>query len=262
MKPLPGITMAYASKTISGFPFNIDVVFTGFTVEGQGAHGPFRWTTEKFALHRLTYGRAQDIYEAAGNQTLIWADGHGKSHELNFLPGLLHASAGMDGRGLLRFDLEAVAAAGQDSDGVPFTAAHAGLHLRRDPKADALDLMISGDDIKTSGSIAGLFGDHIKSLKLYATLSQDRHSRRCWRGRHPGRRRRPSGTARMARWRSVRWRSRPAVSISPPMPSTTAATSCAAYSTRFIEVFYRGRNSARRCPGRYRQCRGGWRGSG
>src|SRR5581483_1864200 len=26
---VPGITVSYASKTISGFPFNIDVVFTG-----------------------------------------------------------------------------------------------------------------------------------------------------------------------------------------------------------------------------------------
>jgi hypothetical protein len=169
---LPGITVSFATKTISGFPFNIDVLFTGFAVEGQGAHGPFRWTTEKFALHRLTYGRPQDIYEAAGNQSLSWTDGGGKSHALKFLPGLLHASTVMDGRGLLRFDLEAVASAGSDSAGMGFTAAHTQLHLRRDPKLNALDLMVSGDDIKTSGSIAGLFGDHIKSLKLYATLTQ------------------------------------------------------------------------------------------
>ncbi len=169
---LPGITVSYAGKTISGFPFNIDVVFTGFVVEGQGAHGPFRWTTENFALHRLTYGRAQDIYEAAGHQTLSWTDGGGKNHQLMFLPGSLRASAITDGRGLLRFDLDTVAAAGSAGDGTPFTAARTQLHLRRDPKANALDLMASGDDIKTSGSIAGLFGDHIKSLKLYATLTQ------------------------------------------------------------------------------------------
>jgi hypothetical protein len=169
---VPGITLSYATKTISGFPFNIDVVFTGFAVEGQGAHGPLRWTTENFALHRLSYGRTQDIYEAAGKQTLNWTDGGGKSHALKFLPGLLHASSVMDGRGLLRFDLEAVAAAGSDSAGAAFTAAHAQLHLRHDPKADGLDLMISGDGIKASGSIAGLFGDQIKSLKLFATLTQ------------------------------------------------------------------------------------------
>jgi hypothetical protein len=168
---LPGITVSYASKTISGFPFNIDILFNGFVVEGQGAHGPFRWTSEKFALHRLTYGRPQDIYEAAGNQSLRWTDGHGQSHQLKFLPGLLHASTVMDAQGLLRFDLEAVAAAGSDGAGTGFTAAHTQLHLRHDPKANALDLMISGDDIRTKGDIAGLFGDHIKSLKLFATLT-------------------------------------------------------------------------------------------
>jgi hypothetical protein len=169
---LPGITVSYASKTISGFPFNIDVVFTGLTVEGQGAHGPFRWSTEKFALHRLTYGRAKDIYEAAGNQSLSWTDGGGRNHLLNFLPGSLRASAVMDGRGLLQFDLDVAAAAGRDSDGAQFTAARAQLHLRRDPKANALDLMISGDDIKPTGNIARLFGGHINSLRLYATLTQ------------------------------------------------------------------------------------------
>src|SRR5471032_112317 len=74
----PGITLSYASKTISGFPFNIDVVFTDFVAEGQGAHGPFRWTSDKVALHRLTFGRIQDLYEAAGNQTLSWTDARGK----------------------------------------------------------------------------------------------------------------------------------------------------------------------------------------
>ena len=149
------------------------MVFTGFTVEGQGAHGPFRWTTEKFALHRLTYGRAQDIYEAAGNQTLIWTDGRGKSHQLNFLPGSLRASA------IMRWT-RACCVSISTWLPPPATTAMAPVSPRRGascicaaiPKADALDLMISGDDIKASGSIAGLFGDHIKSLKLYATLTQ------------------------------------------------------------------------------------------
>jgi len=169
---LPGITLSYTGKTISGFPFNIDVLFTGFAVEGQCSLGTFPATTKKFALHRLTYGRPQDIYEAAGNQSLSWTDGESKTHALKFLPGLLHASTVMDERGLLRFDLETVAAAGSDNAGVAFTAAHAQLHLRRDPKLDALDLMVSGDGIKTSGIIAGLFGDTIKNLKVYATLTQ------------------------------------------------------------------------------------------
>jgi hypothetical protein len=167
----PGIRVSYAGKTISGFPFNIDVVFNGFSVEGTGAHGPFHWTTEHFALHRLTYGPAQDIYEAAGSQTLRWTDGGGGAHAVKFLPGSLRASSSVDGKGLARFDLELVAAGGSDTDGKPFTAAHAQLHFRRDPKEDAIDLQASGDDITVQGELKP-FGGHIKSLSLYLTLSE------------------------------------------------------------------------------------------
>jgi hypothetical protein len=33
-------------------------------------------------------------------------------------------------------------------------------------------VMIRGDEIKSAGPIAGLFGDHIKTLRIYATLTQ------------------------------------------------------------------------------------------
>jgi hypothetical protein len=168
----PGVQLSYTSKTISGFPFNIDVVFTGFVAEGQGAHGPFRWTTEKFALHRLVFGRIQDLYEAAGQQTLSWTDGGGKSHALKFLPGSLRASAIGDDNGLARFDLEMIAASGTDSDGASFSSADSQLHLRRDIKADTLDVMLRGDDIKSAAPIAGLFGNRIKTLRIYATLTR------------------------------------------------------------------------------------------
>jgi hypothetical protein len=169
---LPGITVSFATKTVSGFPFNLDILFTGFVVEGRGAHGPFRWTSEKFALHRLTYGPDQDIYEAAGNQSLSWTDGAGRAHGVKFLPGVLHASSIGGDRGLLRFDLELVAAGGSDSGGGAFTINAAQLHLRRDPKADAIDLMVKADEVKAKEDIAHLFGDHIKSLTLYASLTQ------------------------------------------------------------------------------------------
>ena len=169
---LPGITLSFDSALVSGFPFNLDVVFTGLAVSGEGAHGPLRWTSEKFALHRLTYGPAQDIYEAAGSQSLSWTDGGGRSHAVKFLPGALRASIVADRRGLTRFDLDMVAAGGTDEDGAPFTINGAQFHMRRDPKSDALDLMLKGDEITAKDDIAHLFGDHIKSLSLYATLNQ------------------------------------------------------------------------------------------
>src|SRR5690606_27398182 len=87
---VPGITISFAGKTISGFPFRVDVVFTGFKVAGQGAHGPFAWSSEKFAMHALTYGRTQDIFEAAGQQALAWTDGRGQQRSVTFVPGSLH----------------------------------------------------------------------------------------------------------------------------------------------------------------------------
>lgn len=155
---VPGVTFSYTSKTISGFPFNIDVVFAGFKVSGAGAHGPFAWSSEHFALHTLTYGPEKYIFEAAGQQALAWTDGAGVMHRAVFLPGSLRASSLADDRGLARFDLDLVAAAGKN-----FTAAHFQFHLRRDPQADALDLMVSADAAKAPGL-------QIHTLSDYLTL--------------------------------------------------------------------------------------------
>jgi hypothetical protein len=163
---VPGITLSYSSKTISGFPFNIDVVFTGFKVQGAGAHGSFAWQSDRFALHALTYGAIRQIYEMAGQQSLSWHDGSGKSHHITFLPVAMHASADMNAKGLNRFDLDITGLGGKDSDGAAFTIARAQFHMRHDPKMDALDVMISADQAKTSSL-------SFNSLSAYSTLSHD-----------------------------------------------------------------------------------------
>src|SRR5262245_33092757 len=63
---LPGVTLDWARADVSGFPFRIDVVFQGLSAHGQGARGPFRWDSERFAVHSLTYGADKDVFEAAG----------------------------------------------------------------------------------------------------------------------------------------------------------------------------------------------------
>jgi hypothetical protein len=156
---MPGITISFASKTISGFPFRVDVVFKGFKVAGQGAHGPFAWDSENFAMHALTYGRTQDIFEAAGQQALAWTDAEGQSRALTFLPGSLHASAIADRNGLSRFDLDIVDAGGKDRDGGGFAVTRAQFHLRRN--GSGLDLM---------GRLDGLKGA-ANALETYVTLT-------------------------------------------------------------------------------------------
>ncbi len=148
----PGIIIDWRGKTLSGFPFNLDLVLEGVSVKGAGAHGPFAWESDRFATHSLTYGRAQEVMEAAGQQRLSWMDADGAAHDLSFLPGALHASAVFEGKGLLRFDLDITEADGRGGP-VPFTARRLQFHLRRDPGQDMLDLVASADNLSTGGAV-------------------------------------------------------------------------------------------------------------
>src|ERR1700761_8649152 len=89
---MPGVTIDWDKVDVGGFPFRLDADFVNFRVAGAGAHGPFQWRTEKFALHALTYGRAKTVYEAAGQQQVSWTDGGNAAHSISFLPGALRAS--------------------------------------------------------------------------------------------------------------------------------------------------------------------------
>jgi hypothetical protein len=166
---VPGVTVSWGSHTISGFPFRLDVVFNDFQVRAEAPRGSLVWHSDRFALHALTYGQTHDIFEAAGPQTLAWSDADGARHQLSFLPGSLRASAIADDKGLSRFDLDMLDAGGKDSDGKPFTAGRTQLHLRRDPKSDALDLVLSA--VEVNGS-ATPFGDHIRNMELYSRITQ------------------------------------------------------------------------------------------
>jgi hypothetical protein len=166
---IPGVTVSWASKTISGFPFRVDVVFTDLLVRAEGPRGPLIWHSDRFALHALTYGRTQDIFEAAGPQILAWTDADDTKHQLSFLPATLHASVIVGDNGVSRFDLDMLDAGGKDTDGATFTAARAQLHLRRDPKSDALDLMLSALEVKDPVTP---FGDHVRKLEVYSRITQ------------------------------------------------------------------------------------------
>jgi hypothetical protein len=157
---VPGMIVDWASVDVGGFPFRLDAAFTNFRVQGAGAHGPFSWTTEKFALHALTYGRKQIVYEAAGNQDVRWTWSNGKMQHASFLPGTMRGSSILDGRGLNRFDLDIV-----DLGNSSFAIGRLQFHLRRDPDGTDLDLMFTTD---------GLQLDRVKigNLQLYVTLSQ------------------------------------------------------------------------------------------
>lgn len=157
---VPGITLDWDRVEVSGFPFRLDAGFTNFRIAGAGAHGPFAWRAEKFALHALTYGRKQVVYEAAGRQDVRWTWSNGKMQHASFLPATMRGSSILDRRGLNRFDLD-IMGLGDSS----FTMDRLQFHMRRDPDGSDLDLMFRTDGMQLAGLKAG-------KLELYVTLSQ------------------------------------------------------------------------------------------
>jgi hypothetical protein len=169
---VPGVTLDWRSAAISGFPFRLDVTFDGFSVKGAGAHGPFAWASDRFAVHALTYGAQKDVFEAAGPQHLAWTDAAGQAHALDFLPGALHASAIRDNRGLTRFDVDIVALAGKG-----LSIGRAQFHMRQSPDGKSIELMAEGDAVTGAGPLGG-----VKSVRTYQTLSQGAAFARLLRG--------------------------------------------------------------------------------
>ena len=157
---VPGVTVDWHSVAVSGFPFRLDADFTALRVQGAGAHGPFAWTSEKFALHALTYGRRQTVYEAAGQQDVRWTWSNGKVQHAAFLPATMRGSSLLDAKGLSRFDLDIV---GLGGNGIAIGRLQ--FHMRRDPDGSDLDLMLGAD---------GLELEHVRmgNLLLYASLSK------------------------------------------------------------------------------------------
>jgi len=164
---MPGVTVRYATRTISGFPFNLDVVFTDFRVSVETGHGPFVWHAENFALHALTYGADKTIFEAAGKLGFSWKDSEGRPHVLPFEAGSLHASAIRNAGGLTRFDLDLV------GFGSPaLTAARIQIHARRAADEKSLDVFADGDEVHLSPRLRGAFGDQLKQIALQGSISQ------------------------------------------------------------------------------------------
>jgi len=162
----PGATLFFSSKRVTGFPFNLDVVFHDFRVEVATPHGPSSWRAESFALHALTYGREQMLFEAAGKQMLTWSDLRGRRHALPFEIGEMHASAVTDAHGLARFDMVLI---GLGSPAL--TAGKVELHARVNPSRDAIDIVAAADAVQPSRALASPFGETLTQIRLNATAT-------------------------------------------------------------------------------------------
>jgi len=99
----PGIRLRFASEEMGGFPFRVDTVLSGRRARGEVRARIGFLARRRFAIHGLTYGRVQEIFEAGGVQTLSWTMPGGAAGRLVFTPGSLRASAILAEGALARF---------------------------------------------------------------------------------------------------------------------------------------------------------------
>jgi hypothetical protein len=162
----PGVTLHFASETVSGFPFNVDVVLRDVAFQVKSARTSGRWHTEAFAIHELIIGRAQQIYEAAGTQTVSWKDAEGGAHHLAFIPGSLRASAILSHGRLVRFDLDINGIGSREISG-----ARMQLHFRKAPYKDAIDIAASADDLRLAPALQAGFGANLRRVDIEGSVS-------------------------------------------------------------------------------------------
>ncbi|HEY2445386.1 MAG TPA: DUF2125 domain-containing protein [Rhizomicrobium sp.] len=157
----PGVTLHFAAKALGGFPFRVDAVLRDVALDSHCMGGTLAWHAERFAIHRLTYGRDQSIFEAAGAQSLTWIGPDGTQRRFTFTPGSLRASAIFSGGRLARFDLDVTAIGSREIAGDRVQ-----IHLRQSPGPDAIDLAISADAIRLAPDLQAGLGADLSHLAI------------------------------------------------------------------------------------------------
>lgn len=157
----PGVTLHFRAARIGGFPFNLDAVLDNLTVSIEATRGPFVWRAEHFALHALTYGPTQEIFEAAGMQKLSWTGAQGGARRFAFVPGSLRASAIAADGTLVRFDLDLNGIGASELWGKRLQ-----LHLRRDSTRNAIQVLLSADELHLARPLQRGFGALIGHLLI------------------------------------------------------------------------------------------------
>src|SRR4051812_20988973 len=105
---IPGVTFAFAGKTVGGYPFRLDAVLSGVTFSHQSTEGETAWRTEKLALHALSYNLDRYIFEVTGLQSFASPPATLGSvpRVVHMTPAIARASAILNGGRLARFDVD------------------------------------------------------------------------------------------------------------------------------------------------------------
>jgi hypothetical protein len=105
---IPGITFAFAGKTVGGYPFRLDAVLSGVTFSHQDAEGETAWRTEQLALHAQSYNLNRYIFEVTGLQSFARppAKPGNVPRVMYMTPAIARASAILSNGRLARFDMD------------------------------------------------------------------------------------------------------------------------------------------------------------
>lgn len=148
----PGVTLSFKTHRTTGFPFSLDTELRDVTLAVATPDGVTKWHAAEFAMHALTYGREETVFEAAGPQSLAWG---GDPRTLSFAVGSLRASALMRHGALARFDLDLVGFGSK-----AFTAQRLQFHMRR-ARSGRLDVDVSASDLRPSAGDCPRLGPHL-----------------------------------------------------------------------------------------------------
>ena len=145
---IPGITFAFAEKTVGGYPFRLDAVLSGVTFSHPAAEGETAWRTEKLALHAQSYNLDRYIFEVTGLQSFARPPAMpGNVPRVTYMtPAIARASAILSDGRLARFDMDLWELQAKDAtQGADpkrnFSADRAQLHLLARPD-DTIDVVM------------------------------------------------------------------------------------------------------------------------
>ena len=167
---IPGITFAFAGKTVGGYPFRLDAVISGVTFSHQSREGETAWRTEKLALHTLAYNFDRYIFEVTGLQSFARppATPGSAPRLITLTPGIARASAILDHGRLARFDVDLWEPQAKDAIQSPdpkrsFSAGRAQLHLLARP-GDTIDVAAKIDNASIGAGYTSTEADIVLPL--------------------------------------------------------------------------------------------------
>ena len=173
---LPGVTFAFADKTVGGFPFRLDFELTSVTIAQQGTLGETAWRSERVAVHKLAYRNDRFIFESDGLQSLSWPSSTGRPVSVHLTPAIARASAVLAGGELARVDVEFLGLEGRDaSSEAPadrtISAVRAQAHfLRREDETIVVALSANGIDV--SPAFALPLGRSFPEVRIEGAVSK------------------------------------------------------------------------------------------